>query len=185
MKVRTHYDHESCANDNKCTSGICDGTKCKGYPIGHSCIMGLGQCERGLVCRYTNANDEITTCQSPIQEGQSCIHPSNADMTIKDDETSIYGSKYSFFVPWYNPCDLDLICSTNSWNSTNKTTGTCIELASLPSGNVNNPMLCPKGLMYTNNNTCLTNFPNDVSTCDPNTNFLCQLSSRGGYYQIE
>ena len=45
-------------------------------------------------------------------------------------------------------------------------------------------MLCPSGLMYKNNNTCLTNFPNDVSTCDPNSNFLCQLSSRGSYYQM-
>jgi len=184
VKVRTHYDHESCANDNKCTSGICDGTKCKGYPIGHSCIMGLGQCERGLVCRYTNIKDEITTCQSPIQKDQSCIHPSVSEMTIKDDESSIYGSNYSFFVPWYNPCDLDLICRTNSWNLTDKTTGTCIELASLPSGNVNNPMLCTKGLMNISDSTCLTNFPNDVSTCDPKENFLCQLSSRGSYYQM-
>ena len=58
IKVRPHYDGESCANGNKCGSGICDGTKCKGLNPNIKCEVGLGQCKKGYLCRQTvNAND--------------------------------------------------------------------------------------------------------------------------------
>ena len=183
IKVRTHYDNEPCANNNKCTSGICDGTKCKGYDVGHSCIMGLGQCKRGLVCRFNSINDDIATCQSPVGSGGSCIHPSNADMTIKDDETSIYGSTYSFFVPWYNPCDLDLICNTNSIDFTSRKTGTCTSIVSVPDGTVvNNPILCSSGVLNLSNGQCISISTSESDTCnDLNDKPSCQLSSKGAY----
>ena len=187
IKVRTHYDNEICANGNKCTSGICDGTKCKGYDIGHSCVMGLGQCKRGTVCRYTSIEDEISTCQPPVGEGQDCVIPSSNEMTIKDDETSIYGSEYSFFVPWYNPCDLNFICYTSSiedLKNHNKTMGKCQGIASKNDGDVvNNPMLCTSGLFHLNG-TCFT-ITGESSFCDPiNDGILCQLTSKGAYYTL-
>ncbi len=51
IKVRSHYDGESCANGNKCTSGNCDGSKCIGKDEGIQCEPGLGQCKKGLLCR--------------------------------------------------------------------------------------------------------------------------------------
>ena len=184
IKVRTHYDNEICANGNKCTSGICDGTKCKGYDIGHSCVMGLGQCQRGTVCRYNTIDDDISTCQVPISGGEACVIPSSNEMTIKDDETSIYGSKYSFFVPWYNPCDLDLICYDTSLINNERKIGKCQKIGSVNEGLVNNPMLCPSGIFNHSTGECLT-LSNDLSFCDPNNNgILCQLSSKGAYHPL-
>ena len=188
IKVRTHYDNEPCANGNKCTSGICDGTKCKGYDIGHSCVMGLGQCQRGTVCRYNTIDDDISTCQVPISGGQACVIPSSNEMTIKDDETSIYGSKYSFFVPWYNPCDLDLICyseSIENLDNYNKTMGTCESLSKKNNGDVvNNPMLCSSGFFNITDRKCM-DLTDDSSFCDPiNGGITCQLTSKGAYYTL-
>ena len=42
IKVRSHYDGESCANGNKCTSGVCDGTKRIGKNKSQNCKVGLG-----------------------------------------------------------------------------------------------------------------------------------------------
>ena len=75
-----------------------DGTKCKGYGIGHSCVMGLGQCKRGTVCPYQSIKDEISTCQEPFQLDQEWVIPSSNEMTIGCDETSVYGFWMFFFL---------------------------------------------------------------------------------------
>ena len=67
IKVRSHYDGESCANGNKCTSGVCDGTKCIGKDQGLQCEPGLGQCKKGLLCRKVSTTSSIYTCEAPIQ----------------------------------------------------------------------------------------------------------------------
>ena len=76
IKVRSHYDGESCANDNKCTSGVCGGTKCKGKTEGENCDPGLGQCKKGLLCRMEldSNGDPISDffCQKPIADGGKC-----------------------------------------------------------------------------------------------------------------
>ena len=72
IKVRSYYDGESCANDNKCTSGVCDGTKCIGKMKGQNCVVGLGQCKKGLLCRKEYSSSTYTTCQPPIENGQFC-----------------------------------------------------------------------------------------------------------------
>ena len=59
IKVRSHYDGESCANGNKCTSGNCDGTKCIGKDQGIQCEPGLGQCKKGLLCRKEKTDSSV------------------------------------------------------------------------------------------------------------------------------
>ena len=150
--------------------------------------MGLGQCERGTVCRYTSINEEISTCQPPVGNGNDCIIPSSKEMTIKDDETSIYGSKYSFFVPWYNPCDLDLICfnATIDLENHNKTSGTCESLTLKKNSGevVNNPMLCSSGFFNITDHKCM-DLPAESSFCDPiNGGITCQLTSKGANYNL-
>ena len=57
IKVRSHYDGETCQKNNKCTSGICNGNKCKGFIDGHRCQPGLGQCKKGKVCKKNTSSN--------------------------------------------------------------------------------------------------------------------------------
>ena len=194
IKVRTHYDGESCLSDNKCTTRICDGTKCKGYKEGRACIPGLAQCEQGLVCGYsTSSSSETATCMQPIGEGGACYVYSNEDMSIRDDEYSLYGSGYAFFVPWYNPCGLNLVCNSGSLpGSTTRKNGTCQNIRSINNGGkASNPLLCESGTFSDTNGTCGN--VNKDGSCNPFTSELnnnyevvtsgdigCVTTSKGG-----
>jgi hypothetical protein len=120
IKVRSHYDGESCSNDNKCTSGVCGGTKCKGKSEGERCESGLGQCKKGLLCRNeVDENGDLRvdtngatiynfTCQKPIDDEGKCgdeyFHGQNLD-----DDFTIFNE--DLFDPAQNPCKLGSVCS--------------------------------------------------------------------------
>jgi hypothetical protein len=129
IKVRSHYDGEVCANGNKCTSGICGGTKCKGLNPGIKCERGLGQCQKGYLCRrdVDSNGDAIgaTTCQRPLDNGAKC-------RGFTDDS----------FDPSRNVCKLGYICSRKD-----NADPTCIEIGSQGAGTiVSNPMACDSGV---------------------------------------
>ena len=175
IKVRPHYDGESCANGNKCGSGICDGTKCKGLNPNVECIPGLGQCKKGYLCMatknsidsYVAAIEEavlaggyesdvpdirVFQCQKPLAENAECGRYS------KDIETE--GDNYLYdngalFNPAINPCKLGLICSSTSSGGTPK----CIKIGEENDNTVvSNPMACKSGVGIKSNDeyTCIT-----------------------------
>ena len=104
IKVRSHYDGESCANGNKCTSGNCDGSKCVGKDKGIQCEPGLGQCKKGLLCRKEKTDSSVTTCQEPRKPGETCGEYAG-DSTFTGDY--IFSGKY--LDPGYNVCTLVIL----------------------------------------------------------------------------
>ena len=153
IKVRSHYDGESCANNNKCTSGICGGTSCKGLNPGVACEVGLGQCQKGYLCRKSaNTNGDPTgttyTCQKPLANGAKCSgfvssliysDPTNPD----DPYWTIYDAK--LFDPANNPCGKDDVCSTAD---TDTTTPKCIKIGSVGSDKAaSHPLACSTGYL--------------------------------------
>jgi hypothetical protein len=140
IKVRSHYDGEICANGNKCTSGICDGTKCKGLNPGLKCEVGLGQCKKGYLCRKDVDKDGVVSgynsCQRPIDNDAKC-----------GSSNAVYS-----FNPSYNVCKLGYICSIK-----NNDAAACIEIGSQGVGTVvSNPMACQSGMMENQNNKCVS-----------------------------
>ena len=153
-KVRSHYDGESCSKDNKCTSGICDGSKCKGFPENHICVLGLGQCRKGLVCRKDQYKD-FYSCLYPIANTQT-----NCKKFIEgqlDKETR--------FNPDYNTCQLGYVCSDS----------VCIPIASVETGNKSyHPLACKSGIIDENNNTCIEYEPNNQTCVENNGTYTCR-----------
>ena len=126
IKVRSHYDGESCANNNKCTSGVCDGTKCKGKAKDQRCEKGLGQCKKGLLCRYHNSSSTIPTCEAPIDNGGVCTYADNGNSLDPED----------------NPCKLGYVCNS----------GTCVQIGNIANGNsATNRLACASGLLDSTN----------------------------------
>ena len=163
IKVRSHYDGEACANGNKCTSGICGGTKCKGLNPGIKCERGLGQCQKGYLCRRDVASDGSIsgafTCQRPLDNGAKCGN-SNA---------------YPSFDPSRNVCKLGYICSV-----INTADPTCIEIGKQSDGTiVSNAMACDSGIMDYNDNKCVSDPLGKSPVAD--TNFD-GTTSRGGTF---
>ena len=157
IKVRSHYDGESCANGNKCTSGICDGTKCIGKEKGVQCEPGLGQCAKGLLCRkelfpisenrqlVRHLVSDVFTCQDPIAPGAVC---SNLGGSSFDGE---YLLEPKYLDPGYNVCTLGYTCDKPE-DSAVIFTGKCIKIGSLTltSGTgIQNPLACETGLAVT------------------------------------
>ena len=168
IKVRPHYDGESCANGNKCASGICDGTKCKGLNPNVECEVGLGQCKKGYLCRQTvNANDGsasgATTCQPALGENDLC-----QGFVDTDDP----------FNPTKNVCKLNLVCSSKKvYDSSGTVTETvvpkCVKIGSFDKGiEVSNPLACQSGVAEYDSNT-------EIYKCispDSNTNSVTGAS---------
>ena len=184
VKVRTHYDGESCLNDNKCSTRICDGSKCKGYQEGHACVPGLAQCEKGLVCTYDDTSSKIAICKQPIEADQNCVIYSTDEMSIKDDEYSLYGNENSFFVPWYNPCGLNYACDSGDIPNSTRQNGICKELGSISSAKASNPLLCSTGTYSDKNGTCGNPSSSSCNTSftsfsDNNSTIGCMISSKG------
>ena len=164
IKVRSHYDGESCANDNKCTSGICGGTKCKGLTEGQRCEVGLGQCKKGLLCRYASAattrtSSDYTRCMAPIEENQSCDNflPSSTSLPslqLIDDE--------EFFDPAFNPCKLGYVCSTTKDYST----PVCTKIGSVSNSDstASHPLACETGILNSGHTACKTTSDNSFTT---------------------
>ena len=129
------------------------------------------------------------TCQSPSASGETCIMPSYSEMSIKDSEYSNYGSSFSFFVPWYNPCELNYICNTYTIDySDSRTNGNCERIRSQTAGtNVSNPMLCQSGIIQRNSSTLFTCVEGgeNVTNCKvydnstENGDFGCVNTSKG------
>ena len=134
IKVRSHYDGESCANGNKCTSGICGGTKCKGLNPDVKCQVGLGQCQKGYLCRDSK-------CQKPIDNGKACGTSYSDTPTPTNSGYTIYSTYY--FNPSRNPCKLNYVCSRSSSSTS---TPVCTEIGSQANGiTVDNPLACSSG----------------------------------------
>jgi hypothetical protein len=139
IKVRPHYDGESCANGNKCTSGICDGTKCKGLNPNIKCEVGLGQCKKGYLCRRS-ANEDgsatgTTTCQKPL-----------------DDSAKCKGFVSSSLEPSDNVCKLNHICSV-----VNNDEAKCIEIGKQADNTkVSNALACSSGIATGSSDSDLT-----------------------------
>ena len=180
IKVRPHYDGESCANGNKCASGICDGTKCKGLNPNIQCVPGLGQCKKGYLCRATKNSldtyeaalaaaatdpsievpDKVFQCQKPLAENDECKGYSKDISTVGD--YYLY-DKSVLFNPASNPCKLNYICS-----SVGSDTPKCIKIGEQNDGTVvSNPMACKSGVG--------TKSP-DVYTCITPTSSTTSLS---------
>ena len=71
IKVRLHYESETCQKNNKCTTEICVNNKCKGFNNGHVCQPGLGQCKKGKVCSKTLTYSTIPICTDPFKKGEN------------------------------------------------------------------------------------------------------------------
>ena len=143
IKVRSHYDGESCANGNKCTSGNCDGSKCVGKDEGIQCEPGLGQCKKGLLCRKTDTASSLTTCQEPIQPGKTC--GGYAGVSTFSGDYIFDNAKY--LDPGYNVCTLGYTCSKAKDTDGSMYTGRCIKIGSLKTGlSTDNPLACETGL---------------------------------------
>ena len=154
IKVRTHYDGESCANGNKCASGICDGTKCKGLNPNVKCERGLGQCQKGYLCRQISSTNTETRCQLPIDEGKEC--GDYVDQIYMRDDNYIMSDDY--FNPVNNPCKLGYVCSTADSDSTEK----CIPIGSQKT-TASNPLACETGVLK--GTDCWT-LPANNTACD-------------------
>ena len=159
IKVRSHYDGESCANGNKCTSGICDGTKCKGLNPNIECQPGLGQCKKGYLCRRSAKADGtatgIYTCQKPLGANANCNSFTTSNI---DFQNPIFSSRY--FDPSNNPCELGYVCATITKKDDNENilspTTTCVEIASQKVSDsklvsVDNPLACDTGYILSGN----------------------------------
>ena len=155
IKVRTHYDGESCANGNKCASGICDGTKCKGLNPNVKCERGLGQCKKGYLCRQISSSNRETTCQLPIDDGKECGDYTDT-LSMGDDD---YVLRERYYNPANNPCKLGYVCSTSDNNSTQ----TCIPINS-QSNIASHPLACKTGISDGTN--CVT-LPKNESCTTP------------------
>ena len=155
IKVRTHYDGESCANGNKCASGICDGTKCKGLNPNVKCERGLGQCKKGYLCRKISSSNDETTCQLPIENDNEC-GTYVGDLDISDDTDYILD--YEYYHPSNNPCKLGYVCSTAD-NSTS--TARCIPIGS-QNTTASNPLACKSGVK--SGSSCVTLPKNESCT---------------------
>ena len=144
IKVRSHYDGESCANGNKCTSGNCDGSKCVGRDEGIQCEPALGQCKKGLLCRKLTTSSSVTTCQEPIQLGKPCEGFGESSFT------SSLSLDYLFLDPknlglGYNVCTLGYTCDKPDDSS-----DACVSIGSLSTGTTaTNPLACETGLLST------------------------------------
>ena len=137
IKVRSHYDGESCANGNKCTSGVCDGTKCIGKDQGLQCEPGLGQCKKGLLCRKVSSTSSIYTCEAPVQPGQKCGKLGGYNPNVD----TIYGPLLD---PANNVCTLGYTCDILESDN-----GICVRIGSMTvttGTSVNNPLACETGL---------------------------------------
>jgi hypothetical protein len=142
IKVRSHYDGESCANGNKCTSGICDGTKCKGLIEKEACIPGLGQCKKGLLCRKAAQSSSIFTCLEPVSGNTDCgvLAPTIDKLKLKG-EKYISNTYRDFFHPAINVCKLGQVCNNNK----------CVKIGSVSTGaSASNPLACSTGLLESN-----------------------------------
>ena len=153
IKVRSHYDGEECANGNKCTSGICDGTKCKGLNPNIECIPGLGQCKKGYLCRSTaNSNGDATgifKCQEPLKKGAKCASFSKSKMATTNTALTYMIYAPSLFDPANNPCGMEYVCSTADTD----TVARCVEIGSVGNGkSASNPLACNKG--YSESGIC-------------------------------
>ena len=150
IKVRSHYDGESCANNNKCTSGVCDGTKCKGKTSGQRCEIGLGQCKKGLLCRKSSSSDAYSRCLAPIENGVDCTGTSESvTSSTSDDNTYWLMNDKTYFNPAYNPCKLGYVCSGSS------SAQTCVKIGSVSNGNAaTNPLACSSGYITIGGTTC-------------------------------
>jgi hypothetical protein len=150
IKVRSHYDGESCANGNKCTSGICDGTKCKGLNPNVQCVLGLGQCKKGYLCR-ANANGD-DTCQPPLDNDKECGSGSSSPSPrYAIDDLDIFN-------PAYNPCKIGSVCGKTNSNGN----FVCTDIKSVDNGAVvYNPMACKTGFVDSTG-TCAS--PTDGNT---------------------
>ncbi len=152
IKVRPHYDGESCANGNKCGSGICDGTKCKGLNPDIQCIPGLGQCKKGYLCRRSAKTDGTATgaytCQKPLSANANCASFTQYSIYTQN---AIFNSRY--FDPSNNPCELGYVCA--QIEITAGTTTTCVEIGSQKVSNttivsIDNPLACETGYILSN-----------------------------------
>ena len=179
IKVRSHYDGESCANGNKCTSGICGGTKCKGLNPGVACEVGLGQCQKGYLCRYSAKDDGTAdtssspTCQKPLDDGANCDGFASSSNSLQG---TTFRSRY--FHPSNNPCKIGSVCATieKTESGTTTTSTTCVGVASQAKNvKVNNPMACETG--YTLNGVC-----SDATDDENNSDIGSTDTSRGGTF---
>jgi hypothetical protein len=141
IKVRSHYDGESCANDNKCTSGICGGTKCKGLLENQRCELGLGQCKKGLLCRYKDSSTtDYHRCLAPVDGETSCTGLTGSNTIFRAGNNFLISNNDQYFNPANNPCKLGKVCSS---------TGKCVDIGSVASSttvNEANPLACKSGL---------------------------------------
>ena len=167
IKVRPHYDGEACANGNKCGSGICDGTKCKGLNPGVKCQRGLGQCKKGYLCR-TSTEMPGYTCQPPIENGEECSSYVESDDTDGDG----YILSEHYFYPANNPCKLGYVCSTSDSSSTSK----CVKIASQKT-TASNPLACETGIL--DGTSCKT-LPSNSSCTTTDTNYLAHKTTSKG-----
>ena len=141
IKVRSHYDGEACANGNKCTSGICDGTKCKGLNPGIKCEVGLGQCQKGYLCMATSSSSRSYKCQKPLSKDDDCT---GRVPLGSSSSNSLYDGDPDLFNPAYNPCKLGLVCATTGTSTSPK----CIEIGSVNDNTrVSNPLACKTGFV--------------------------------------
>ena len=175
IKVRSHYDGEACANGNKCTSGICDGTKCKGLNPNIKCQRGLGQCKKGYLCRQLSATNTETFCQQPIDKDKECGDYEGSDGM--NGRGFLFSSRY--FNPANNPCKLGYVCSTTK----SSTTRICTEIGSQEKdSDVTNPLACKTGVMKSGKCWELPGNNTACSTTEPKAYGSTQYTSKGGEY---
>ena len=176
IKVRSHYDGEACANGNKCTSGICDGTKCKGLNPNIKCQRGLGQCKKGYLCRELSATNSETFCQPPIDNDKECGDYEGSDYMRGDG--FVFDERY--YNPANNPCKLGYVCSTSDSSTTKK----CVKIASQKT-TASHPLACETGVVK--NSACFTLAANN-SACDSsssNTKYYgTETTSKGASYCV-
>ena len=150
IKVRSHYDGESCANGNKCTSGICGGTKCKGLNPGVACEVGLGQCKKGYLCRKVAKDDgtvdstSLYRCQKPLEHDKNCENFIEYPPVENSKDSAFIIYDYDFyFDPAYNPCVKDDVCAKVNDASEYK----CVKIGSISSGaSSTHPLACSTGI---------------------------------------
>ncbi len=180
IKVRSHYDGEVCANGNKCTSGICDGTKCKGLNPDIECEVGLGQCQKGYLCMATSSTSGVYTCQKPLDKDANC----QGRVEMGDISRSVYSGGENVFDPSLNPCKLGHVC-TGLGTSSSISSYKCVEIGSQSKDTiVTNPLACSSGFVIY---TSVSGSSYDYYTCkdaeDGATNTgLSTTTARGGSF---